>query len=186
MSESNLEFGPLASLIGTWEGTKGHDVSPEKVGEEINKYSEKLVIEAVGGATNAEEQKLMVVRYHQQVTRISDGNGIHDEIGYWIWNKADNSVALSLSIPRGLTLLANTTNLEYIENTLDLKVVAEAGAKNWGIVQSPFMEEKAKTVRFEREISTNGNILSYKQLMVLEIYGKTFDHTDENSLEKVC
>ncbi|MDB9744043.1 heme-binding beta-barrel domain-containing protein, partial [Fibrobacterales bacterium] len=130
------------------------------------------------------EQELMVVRYHQQVTRISDASGIHDEIGYWIWNKADNSVVLSLSIPRGLTLLANTEKLDYSDSDLNLRVVSVAGAEHWGIVQSPFMSEKAKTVRFERELSVNGNSLTYKQLMVLEIYGKTFDHTDENTLQK--
>ena len=39
MSKSeNVDYGPLAALIGVWEGNKGVDIAPEPNGEETNPY----------------------------------------------------------------------------------------------------------------------------------------------------
>jgi len=67
-----LDYGPLAELIGVWKGDKGLDVAPEPDGEENNPYSEIITFSAIGDVTNAETQTLVVVHYRQIVSRKSD------------------------------------------------------------------------------------------------------------------
>ncbi|WP_197347466.1 heme-binding beta-barrel domain-containing protein, partial [Ralstonia pseudosolanacearum] len=87
----SIDINPLAKLIGVWEGDKGIDVAPaqKKAGlppgsAASSLYFEKIVITDGPGATNASEQDLVSVSYHQQVFRKSDNKLFHDQIGYWI------------------------------------------------------------------------------------------------------
>lgn len=63
-----------------------------------------------------------------------------------------------------------------------LVVAAKLDDPDWGIIQSPFMRDQAKTVAFRHELSVADGILSYSEIISLEIYGRSFDHTDENQL----
>ena len=47
------------------------------------------------------------------------------------------------------------------------------------------MHQKAKTIRYEVELKVNGNDMTYHELSQLEIYGRSFDHTDDNVLRRV-
>ena len=58
---AEVDYGPLAGLIGNWRGDKGMDISPEPDGTEENPYYETLVFEAAGDVGNAGEQTLAVV-----------------------------------------------------------------------------------------------------------------------------
>jgi len=192
MSTKKLDFGPLQCLIGTWKGDKGLDIAPVKptgkpaatkklLKEEIP-YFDEIRIEAVGDVTNAEEQTLMIVRYHQSVYRKSDKEQFHDEIGYWIWNAANKTVMQSLLIPRAVGLLAGGKVTESKDGSVTFKVGAGIDNKDWGIIQSPFMQKKAKTVQFSHTVTVKGNTMTYSENTKLEIYGKTFNHTDGNTL----
>ena len=188
MAEINgIEFGPLAGLVGTWEGDKGMDVSPNKTeGTEDNPYFETITFEVVGDVTNAGKQTLAVIRYHQVVSRKADNQIFHDEIGYWMWDDASKTVAHSLAIPRAVAVLAGGKyDGAGTGGGVEISVAAKLGDPDWGIVQSPFMRDNASTVEFRHNVKINGNKLSYLETTVLEIYGKTFDHTDENELIKV-
>jgi hypothetical protein len=66
-----------------------------------------------------------------------------------------------------------------------LKVTSHLDDPNWGIVQSPFMESKAKILSFKRELEVSGNKLTYLQETSIDIYGKIFNHKDNNTLKKV-
>lgn len=188
MSEARIidgiDYGPLAVLIGTWEGDKGIDISPEPDGTEENPYYETLVFERVGDVTNAESQTLAVLRYHQVVSRKSNDEVFHDETGYWTWDAATGTVMHSLTIPRGVCLLAGGKAPSSQGSRTVLEVCAALGDKDWGIVQSPFMQENARTVEFRHQISVEGDELVYAETTVLEIYGRTFDHTDNNTLKR--
>ena len=73
MSElEEVDYGPLAGLIGVWQGDKGMDIAPEPDGTEENPYYETITFEAGGDLKNAEDQVLAGVRYHQVVKRKSD------------------------------------------------------------------------------------------------------------------
>ena len=182
MSEaSDVDFGPLTALVGEWRGGEGVDIAPEPDGEETNPYAETITYSAVGGVTNAESQNLAAIHYRQIVRRKSDGAVFHDETGYWMWDAKTGVVMQSLAIPRGVCLLAGG---KAQPDQTKLEVNAALNSEEWGILQSPFMKDKAKTVSFSHEISVDEDKLSYTETTVLEIYGKTFDHKDSNELRR--
>ena len=180
-----IDYGPLAGLIGTWTGDKGIDIAPDPAGQEENPYFETLLFEAIGDLTNANEQKLAALRYHQVVSRKSDRKVFHNETGYWMWDAATGTVMHSLTIPRGVCVLAGgkAAPAGAGDKTV-LEVNAALGDKDWGVVQSPTMRDKASTVRFSQKITVSGDDLSYFDTTTVQIYGKAFEHTDGNRLKR--
>ena len=179
-----VDYGPLAGLIGTWKGDKGMDISPEPDGTEENPYYETIEFEAAGNVTNAEQQSLAIVRYHQVVTRKSNDEVFHDEVGYWLWDSAAQVIMHSLAIPRAVTLVAGGSYTDDPKADPVVLEVRAADGEEWGISQSPFMRDKARTVEFRHKVSISGDALSYQETTVLDIYGKRFDHTDANRLRR--
>ena len=180
-----IDYGPLFHLIGTWEGADGMDVSPEPDDDEHNPYYETIRFEAAGDVTNAESQVLVIVRYHQVVKRKSNNKVFHDQIGYWLWDAKTGVVMQSVSIPRGVTLLAGGQAEANDGNKVTFKVVATEGESDWGITQSPFMKDNARTVAFSHTLSVDGDRLQYSETTLLDIYGKSrYEHTDQNSLTR--
>ena len=194
MATKKVDFGPLQHLIGVWKGDKGMDVAPakptgkpeaiKKLAKEEEPYYETLTIEPADEVTNAEEQVLVAVRYHQAIFRKSDKKQFHDEVGYWIWNATNKTVMQSLVIPRAVGLLAGGKVTEA-KGAITFKVGAGADNKDWGIIQSPFMQKKAKTLQFSHTVTVKDKVMTYTESTKLEIYGKTFDHTDGNTLTRV-
>ena len=185
MSEANdTDFGPLTDLIGAWKGDQGTDVAPEPDGAEISQYFETITYDAVGSVANAETQNLSVVNYRQVVQRKSDGVVFHHETGYWMWDSSDQTVMHSLVIPRAVGVLAGGTwNGERdADGRAIIEVAARLGDENWGIVQSPFMRDNARTTEFTHRVMVGNGRLFYAETMIIDIYGKTFEHTDQNEL----
>jgi hypothetical protein len=180
-----IDYGPLACLVGVWTGSEGMDVAPEPDDDEYNPYYESLSFEAAGDVTNAEEQTLSVVRYHQVVRRKSTDKVFHDQVGYWLWDPATSVIVQTLTIPRAVTLLAGG-KAEIDGDSTVFEVRAVDGDADWGIVQSPFMQEKARTVEFRHRVSVTGDRLVYEETTVLDIYGKKrYEHTDGNTLQRL-
>ena len=69
-------------------------------------------------------------------------------------------------------------------SAITLEVAAKLGDPDWGVIQSPFMRDNARTIEFRHNLTINGNQLSYHETTVLEIYGSRFDHTDQNELTR--
>ena len=181
-AESELDYGPLACLIGTWSGSDGTDVAPEPDSTERSPFYEVLTIEAAGDVDNADEQELMSLRYHQQVFRKSNDKQFHDQVGYWLWCKASGTIMQSVTIPRGVTLLAGGT-ASVDGDTTTLEVAARDGDPDWGIAQSPFMRDKARTLGFTHKLTVQGGSLHYEETTLLDIYDQhNFEHTDCNTL----
>ena len=178
---TEVDYGPLSGLIGTWKGDKGMDISPEPDGTEENPFYETIVFEAAGDVENAESQKLAIVRYHQVVTRKSNDEVFHDQLGFWTWDSETGVVAQSIAIPRAVCVLAGGSAKTTADGTT-LSVRAALGDPDWGIVQSPFMRDNAKTVGFKHEVRIEGGKLTYNESTYLEIYGRSFEHTDQNEL----
>ena len=155
-------------------------------GREESPYYETLAYTAIGDVTNAEPQVLAVIRYQQIVRRKSNDEVFHDETGYWMWDAANGIVMHSLTIPRAVCVLAGGQWIatENEGNGVSIAVAANADDPDWGIIQSPFMRDHAKTVEFRHEIIVENEKLSYSETMILEIYGKTFKHTDRNELTR--
>ena len=180
-----IDYGPLAPLVGSWEGDRGMDIAPDPDGQEENPYFETILFEAIGTVTNGGEQVLAALRYHQVVSRKSDRKVFHNETGYWCWDAAAGVVMHSLTIPRGLCVLAGgKAELPVDGSHITLDVAATETDDEWRIIQSPFMREKARTTEFRHHLTVSGDELSYAETTIIEIYGKTFDHTDKNTLRR--
>ncbi|WP_028866016.1 heme-binding beta-barrel domain-containing protein [Psychromonas aquimarina] len=179
---TEVNYGPLAGLIGVWSGNKGTDLAPEPDGTETNEYYETITFTEAGDVSNAEEQVISAVHYMQKVQRISNDKVIHQETGYWMWEQDSNQVMHSLTIPRGMAVLAGGSFKEAENITFDVQ--ASIDSKDWQLVQSPFMREKAKLKEYVQQLILGENSLSYTQTMVLDIYGRVFDHTDQNTLQR--
>jgi len=184
MTEQSVDYGPLAPLIGTWTGDKGMDVAPEPNGKEESPFYETIDFEAAGDVDNAEEQELAAVRYHQVVRRKSNDEIFHDQIGYWLWDAAAGQVMQSLAIPRAVCLVAGGRHTGDPKGgePVQFAGAARLGDPDWRIVQSPFMRDKASTLSFEHRLTVKGDRLTYKETTMLAIYGRSFEHTDENEL----
>jgi hypothetical protein len=125
------------------------------------------------------------VRYHQEVRRKSTGLVFHDQVGYWIWNAETGEVIQTLTIPRGVTLLAGGTVRQ--ENGISVfEVSARAGNPDFNIIETTFMHKKARTTAFTHRLEVEGDRMRYAETTLLNIYSKqNYEHTDENILRRV-
>ncbi|WP_428086786.1 heme-binding beta-barrel domain-containing protein [Candidatus Thioglobus sp.] len=179
------DYGPLAQLIGTWAGSKGLDDAPgANAKPDKTAFTDEMVFTTSGPAGNAKEQSLVSIKYHHVVRKLESGAIFHDQTGHWIYEKSTNIIMHSLSIPRAVCLLAGG-ELQQSNGESIFNVAAEAGSQTYGIVQSPFMLEKAKTKAFKMSLSVKGDELNYYETMSLHIYGKDFEHTDKSTLFRV-
>jgi hypothetical protein len=183
-----IDYGPLAALIGVWKGDKGVDRSPEPDGEERNPFYETIIFEAAGDVTNAEQQTLSVVRYHQVVSRKSNDEVFHDQVGYWLWDPADDSIVETFTIPRGVAVVAggSLARPASLDQELVFEVNADAASRECGIVQAPFMFKQAKTTAFTHTLTVKGDEMQYSEITYLDIYDKTaYEHKDVNTLQRI-
>ncbi len=184
--EDLVDYGPLAAFVGVWEGNKGLDISPEEDGtEERNPYFETITITEAGDLKNAGKQHLVMLAYHQVVTRKSNNQVFHDEVGYLIWDEERNTMIRSYTIPRAVAVVAGGTFTKSDDGKTTIEVSAALEGSDWDIAQSPYMKENAKTTAFESKMVVEGDRMDFYQKMTLEIYGKTFDHTDDSVLRRV-
>lgn len=180
-----IDYGPLAQLLGKWIGNKGLDVAPDaNANPDESLFTDEMVFTVAGAAENAEEQELVAVRYHHVVRKNENGLIFHDQIGHWIYEPGTGAIMHSLTIPRAVCVLAGGQYQNDAEESV-FEVKAIAGSETYGIVQSPFMFEKAKTTAFQMKLSVIGNELKYREVTSLYIYGKDFEHVDESTLHRV-
>lgn len=181
-----VDYGPLAMLIGKWVGIRGLDIAPDANAEpDRTEFIDEITFSVSGPAENAEEQQLVSVRYHHIVRKKENGLIFHDQIGHWIYEKETGLLMHSLTIPRGICVLAGGKVTE-IDGENIFEVEAKAGSDTFGIVQSPFMLEKAKTNGFKMKLRIKDWAMSYKETTSLFIYGKAFEHIDKSKLTKVA
>lgn len=180
-----IDYGPLYQLIGKWIGNKGLDNAPDANAEpDLSLFTDELIFTTAGYAENAEEQKLVALRYHHVVRKNENGHIFHDQIGHWIYEASTGLVMHSLTIPRAVCVLAGGSIVQKADESI-FEVEAKTGSETFGIVQSPFMLEKAKTTAFRMRLSVKGNELSYEETTSLHIYGKDFEHVDKSKLNRV-
>ncbi len=183
---SELDYGPLAGLNGSWRGDKGQDESPEPDGIEKNAYTETIHFTPAGDVDNAETQELVALHYHLAVHRIPDGKAIHNQTGYWIWDAESQLVMHSFTIPRAVAVIAggHYRGETDADGSIVIEVSAELGHPEWPIIQSPFMQKNALTTRFSQRLSIAAGRLQYSQTTLVDIYDlKSFEHTDHNELQ---
>lgn len=184
-SIDGVNYGPLTKLVGKWIGEKGLDIAPDANGDPDNSpFSDELTFKVSGPAENAEEQQLVSLRYHHLVRKRENGHIFHDQIGHWIFEPSSGLLMHSLTIPRAVCVLAGGS-VEMKGDETIFEVKAKAGSETFGIIQSPFMTEKAKTTAFHMRLSLKGDEINYEEITSLHIYGKDFEHVDKSRLKRV-
>ena len=187
MSEKEVvDYGPLTDLVGVWKGDKGMDVAPEPDHTAKSPYYETITFTPSETVDNADSQVLTIVHYHLIVQRKENDKVFHNQTGYWLWDPREKTIMHSFTIPRGLCVLAGGSHdgEKDKRGNVIFEVAASLEDENWGLGQSQFMKKNALTTSFKQRFSIGNGQIIYSQTTMLEIYGKTFEHTDANVLTK--
>ena len=184
---ANEEWGPLAGLIGTWEGDKGMDVSfhneDGKVGE--TGYFERSTFKAFGPVANG-RQELYGLDYRTAAWRKGEENDnpFHTEVGYWLWDAEAKQVMRCFMVPRGSVIIAGGT-ADASATTFTMK--ASLGVLSYGILSNQYLDENAKTTSYDCTISIDGESFTYDETTVYEHYmsKEPIMHTDRNSMKLI-
>ena len=179
-----VNLGPLTSMAGIWEGTKGVDVKPKADGPRSQDYVERIELQPIDPQTNG-PQLLYGLRYHTHVTKPGLTKTYHDQVGYWLWEPATGTVIHTLAIPRGqIAMAVGKAAPDAKRFTLE----ARRGTTEYGICSNPFLEHAFRTDSFTITVTINDDgSWGYEEDTVLMIkgQGEPFHHTDHNVLSKV-
>ena len=179
------ELGPLGGLLGTWEGDKGVDKSPDDDPREVevNRYRERMVFEETGLVEN-HSQKLYGLRYSTTAWRVGEPDPFHEDRGYWLWDAANEQVMRCFIVPRGVSIIAGGTAKA---DATAFELAADVGSETYGICSNRFLDAEFKTVRYELKVEINGNEWKYSQDTQMKIKGQDeiFHHTDDHVLRRV-
>ncbi|MFC3173573.1 heme-binding beta-barrel domain-containing protein [Novosphingobium bradum] len=178
-------LGPLAPLAGTWEGTRGVDIAPKRSGPRRQEFFERITLEPVDPGNNG-PQVLYALRYHTWMCKPGEKGTYHDQVGYWLWEPATQTVMHSLTIPRGQTVLAVGT---AAPDARQFTLTATRGSTDYGICSNPYLETNFRTDSFEITITIHDDgTWSYAEDTVMQITGQDepFHHRDSNRLTRVA
>lgn len=179
-------LGPLAILVGTWEGGTGLDLAPDeddRLTTATSRFRERISFEPVGLVDN-HEQNLFGLRYTLVAWRLDEPDPFHQELGYWLWDASAKLVMRCFTIPRGVALIAGG---HAEPDARRLELAAALGSPTFGICSNPYLDREFKTLRFSmRLVVVDDDCIAYDEDTELEIPGQpTFHHTDANTLRRV-
>jgi hypothetical protein len=177
-------LGPLRALAGIWEGTKSLDVNPKAEGPLRQPYVERIELQPIDPQANG-PQLFYGLRYHTHIVKPGEVETYHDQVGYWLWEPATETVILSLAIPRAQVALA-VGRASATATTFE--VSSQRGRTDYGICSTTFLEEAFRTDSFRMKITVNPDgTWSYFEDTVLMVRGRDeFHHTDMNTLRKLA
>src|SRR5215813_3154571 len=129
-------LGPLTGIAGVWEGSFSLDVNPKAPGPERQVFIEHIELQPIDRQTNG-PQLFYGLRYHTHIVKPGEAETFHDQVGYWLWEPATNTVILSLAIPRAqIALVGGTVQPDATE----FELTAERGSTTFGICSGPFLD----------------------------------------------
>jgi hypothetical protein len=178
-------LGPLAPMAGVWRGERGLDVKPKAEGPKKQAYIENISLQPIDPQTNG-PQMYYGLRYHTHITKPDNVKTYHDQVGYWLWEPATQTVIHTLTIPRGQVVMAVG---KAAPDAKTFELVATNDDVNFGIRSAPFLEDNFKTVEFRIKVTINDDgTWGYEEDTVMMITGQTepFHHMDRNLLHKVA
>lgn len=184
MNVNTKDYGPLANLIGIWEGDKGVDIAPsDDRGTEKNLFRERMEFVPMDDVHN-HEQQLKALRYKTTIWPAGSPNPFHEELGYWLWDAKRGEVLRCFLVPRGVSIIAGGK-----AQALDTSFLMEAnsGDCTHGICANKFLDEEFKTIKYTCKVTCDGATLQYEQHTFLRMKGREdiFDHADSNTLTKI-
>ncbi len=178
-------LGPLAPMAGIWKGTTGADVHPEDHGFGHDPFVEHYELQPIDRQTNG-PQIFYGLRYHTHITKPDEVETFHDQVGYWLWEEATETVTLTLGIPRGQVLLAGGS---AAPDATEFEVRAAVGDEVYGILSNPFLDRNFRTLSYRMHVTIHPDgTWSYEEEGILDIPGRDqpFAHTDRNTFTRVA
>lgn len=181
------KLGPLAALVGTWEGEGGLDVSYHHEHDEIRDtvYRERITFSAFGPVDNG-TQCLYGLDYRMAAWRGDEEDPFHTEVGYWLWDADAEAVYRCFMVPRGTVAIAGG---HAAADARSWTMRAEVGSTTLGVLSNPYLDREARTVEYvcNVEITDDGE-LHYDEDTVLQmtVMPDLVHHTDRNVLRKVA
>tara|TARA_R110001583_G_scaffold867_2_gene7817 strand:- start:9410 stop:9979 length:570 start_codon:yes stop_codon:yes gene_type:complete len=176
------QLGPLASLIGAWEGIYGEEDDPDTA----ISYHETITFEPIGpvdtgaGKLHGLRSSTFAWAYGEQ-----DGPPIHEELGYWLWCPRERRVIRSFTNHNGVAINAAG---ECDADADQFEIVARADATSCGIVSIPFLNHGCRTLAYRLALTIKSDhSFSYQEETRLRTEGgeETFIHRGHNKLAKV-
>jgi len=177
-------LGPLAKLVGVWEGGQGVDISMVNDQEALTAFHERIVFEPLGPVNNG-PQALYGLRYAMNARRLGEKDAFHEEVGYWLWDSGHNQVLRCFMVPRGVLVNAGG---DAEPNSTSLHLSAEIGSETYGILSNKFLHDSHKTMKYILDVTIHDDEqFSYKEDTQLWMPAKEtiFHHTDQNTLVKL-
>jgi len=184
-ADTLAQLGPLAPLAGVWEGQGGVDVAPKRGGPRTQAYFERISLQPVDPGNNG-PQVLYALRYHTWMCKPGESGTYHDQVGYWLWEPATETVMHSLTIPRGQTVLAVG---KAAPDAKTFTLTATRGSTDYGICSNPYLETNFRTDSFTITVTVHDDgTWSYEEDTVMTITGQDepFHHRDANRLTRVA
>lgn len=179
-------LGPLAHLVGSWEGEKGHDFSPSEQDSVETRYRETTSFEPVGPINNG-SQALYGLRFSTYAWPYDgDEQPFHEELGYWLWSPKDRQVIRCLSKRNGIVI--NAGGQCDRDDAQHLEMSAQADDDVFGIASTPALNQGLKTVsyRFTLDMQDENHISYVEEMRLKNGSGDAeFIHKDENVLTRV-
>ena len=178
------KLGPLAPMAGVWEGQGGVDVAPKAEGPRTQPFWERMSLQPVDPVDNG-PQLLYALRYHTHITKPDKVKTFHEQVGYWMWEPATETVIHTLTIPRGQTVLASG---HAKPDAKQFTLIATRGETGAGICSNPYLDENFRTDIFTITVTVHDDgSWSYDEDTVMQIKGQEepFHHRDTNRLTRV-
>ena len=177
-------LGPLGPLAGVWTGV-GADAHPVAEGTERDRFDERYELQPIDPQTNG-PQLLYGLRYHAHIVKPGEIETFHDQVGYWLWEAASETVTLTLGIPRGQVLLAGG---HAAADATEFEVRAAVGSEVYGILSNPFLDRNFRTLSYRMQVTVHPDgTWSYEEEGILDIPGRDepFSHVDRNTLTRIA
>ena len=180
-------FGPLLSLIGTWEGETGVDFSYHHAdrGAGDTPFVERATFTSFGPVDNG-DQHLYGLDYRMAAWRATerDQDPFHTEVGYWLYDPAARQIMRVFMVPRGVTVIAGGT---CEPEATSFELAAELGSTTYGVLDNPYLAEHSSTTGFRCTITIGEGEWSYEEdcILRMDVRDEVLHHTDRNTLTKV-
>jgi len=178
-------LGPLAPMAGEFEGAHGADVHPGQSGDEPDAFVERYQLDPIDPQTNG-PQLLYGLRYHQHVRKPGEVGAFHDQVGFWLWEPATETVTLSIAIPRAQVVLASG---HATSDTDTFSLEAHRGSTTHGIVSGPFLDTHFLTDSYSITVRILGpDSWRYEEFALMQITGRSAPvrHSDSSTLTRVA
>lgn len=179
------DLGPLATMAGIWEGTRGLDVKPKAEWPKKQAFVDRIELQSIDPQAYG-PQLFYGLRCHQHVVKPNQVKTYHDQVGYWFWEPATGTVIQTLTIPRGQVVMAVG---RATADAGSFELVAALDDDCYGIRSTPFLQYAFKTMEYRIKVTIHDDgTWSYDEDTVLMIRGKgePFHHTDRNTLTRIA